>query len=172
MNHITIRVKPGSRTKGFLKLDNKVFPCALGRGGISSQKREGDGATPLLNCRPLWGFYRPDKGPKPESRLPFIALSPRMGWCDEIGHARYNQLVDLPFSESHEIMWRNDCLYDIGVVLDYNITARTQGAGSAIFFHIARDGFTPTEGCVAVTHKAMRQLLRHITPDTHFRVMT
>jgi L,D-peptidoglycan transpeptidase YkuD (ErfK/YbiS/YcfS/YnhG family) len=171
MNLITIHPKPGNPLQGLIKIGPKTFPCALGRSGSSWKKREGDGITPLLNCRPLWGFYHPDKGPKPRSRLPFIALHPSMGWCDETGHASYNRPVKLPFTPSHEKMWREDELFDIGIVLDFNISCRKQGMGSAIFFHIARPGFTPTEGCIAVQPKVMQQILPLIGKNTIFQLV-
>lgn len=170
MNLVTIHTKPGNPFQGLIKFGQRTFPCALGRSGITSQKREGDGATPLLNCKALYGFYRPDKGPKPISSLPFIALHPFMGWCDENGHAVYNRPVKLPFKPSHEKMWRDDELYDIGLVLDFNISSRKQNMGSAIFFHIARPDFTPTEGCVAVRPNVMRQILPFIRKETVFRL--
>lgn len=170
MNKIIIRPKPYDQTKGQLIIGQQTFPCALGRSGITSQKREGDGATPRFSCKPLYGFYRPDKGPKPVSKLPFIPLHPSMGWCDMAGHANYNRAVKLPFAPSHETMWRADELYDIGAVLDINITERKQGMGSAIFFHIARPMLTPTEGCVAVRPKVMLQILPQISRHTIFEL--
>ena len=55
-------------------------------------------------------------------------------------------------------MWRDDDLYDLAFVLDYDFTRRRKGAGSAIFFHIARPGLTPTAGCVAIRAADMRRL--------------
>ncbi|MCV6574294.1 MAG: hypothetical protein OIF58_01025 [Cohaesibacter sp.] len=170
MNLVTIHPKPGNPFQGLVKIGLQTHPCALGRTGLRSQKREGDGATPFLRCTALFGFYRPDRGPKPVSKLPFLALHPTMGWCDEKGHACYNRPIKRPFKPSHEQMWRKDALYDIGLVLDYNISTRQQGMGSAIFFHIARPNFTPTEGCIAVQPKVMRQLVRQISAQTIFQI--
>jgi L,D-peptidoglycan transpeptidase YkuD (ErfK/YbiS/YcfS/YnhG family) len=55
-------------------------------------------------------------------------------------------------------MWREDHLYDLTFVLDQNFTKRAKGRGSAIFFHLARPGLTPTAGCVAISAANMRKL--------------
>ena len=93
------------------------------------------------------------------------------GWCDAPAHACYNRPVRLPFAASHERMMREDRLYDAGLVLDWNITSRRRHKGSAIFFHIAREGFRPTEGCIAVAPAVMRRLLKVLRPGAEFRVI-
>ena len=77
----------------------------------------------------------------------------------------------MPFAASHERIMRDDRLYDAALVLDWNITSRRRHRGSAIFFHIAREGFLPTEGCIAVTPSVMRRLLKVVRPGTVFRVI-
>lgn len=164
-----IRTKPGNPCKGTLSagpaLDHIPYPCALGHGGMTSGKREGDGATPRGSFRLLEVFYRADRIAKPDTTLPVRAIRPSDGWCDEVGHARYNRPVSQPFQGSHEELWREDHLYDIIVVLDCNISERRQGRGSAIFFHLAHADYRPTEGCVAVKLQHMRQILKACSPD-------
>ena len=169
-NHIIIRPKAGQRSKGFLIWDHLAIPCALGRGSIKSKKQEGDGATPIISCRPLYGFYRPDREAKPLSALPFLATRPDMGWCDAPTNANYNRLIKKPFSHSHEDMWRSDSLYDLVIVLDINISCRKRGAGSAIFMHVARDGFKPTEGCIALQKATFRRLIPFLDQHTLFHI--
>lgn len=152
------------RTKGVLKCGPITVPCALGRSGVTGRKREGDGATPSGSFEVLHVYYRADRGPHPKTLLPVSPLSADMGWCDDPGHPRYNRLVDLPFSSSHEKMWRDDRLYDIVVVLDCNMSPPVKGKGSAIFFHIAREDYRPTEGCVAVAPQHMRLILSKLAP--------
>ena len=82
----------------------------------------------------------------------------------------YNRPVTIPYAASHETMRRQDRLYDFCIVLDWNIRPRRRGRGSAIFFHLARPGFTPTQGCVAVTLATMRRLLPHLSTDTVLHV--
>jgi len=152
------------RTKGLLRCGPITVPCALGRAGIVTRKREGDGATPTGSFELLHVFYRADRGRPPQTLLPVEALTPDMGWCDDPGHGLYNRPVDLPFGAGHEKMWRDDRLYDIVVVLDCNMYPSVKGRGSAIFFHIARENYRPTEGCIAVAPQHMRLILSHAAP--------
>jgi len=165
LRHIVVRPKPGDQCKGLLQIGAIVFPCALGRGGITSNKREGDGATPLARMRVLSGYVR--KGSFAlQSSLPLKTLSPILGWCEVPDDRNYNRPVKMPYAASHERMLRDDDLYDACIVLDWNIRPRRRGRGSAIFFHLARPGFTPTAGCVAVTHAVMRRLLPMLSAKT------
>jgi len=139
--------------------------CAIGRGGITTAKREGDGASPAGRHRLLGGYYRADGGrPHPASALPLRRLPSTLGWCDAPGHPAYNRPVRLPFKASHEQMWRADRLYDVVLVIDWNIAPRRRGAGSAIFLHQAHPDYAPTAGCVALSPRDMRLLLRRLAP--------
>lgn len=139
--------------------------CAVGRGGISADKREGDGATPI-GCWPLRRLlYRPDREERPETGLPLAPLQPDAGWCDDPDSAQYNEPVTLPHPARHERLWREDALYDLLVVLGYNDSPPIPGAGSAIFLHVARDDYAPTEGCVALAKPDLRALLESLGPN-------
>jgi L,D-peptidoglycan transpeptidase YkuD (ErfK/YbiS/YcfS/YnhG family) len=116
--------------------------------------------------RILGGFYRPDRGPRPRSLLPLKPIRPRDGWCDAPGDRRYNRPVPLPYPASHEEMWRPDHLYDVVLDLAWNRGPIVAGRGSAIFLHLAKAGFEPTAGCVAVPEARMRRLLGVIGPRT------
>jgi L,D-peptidoglycan transpeptidase YkuD (ErfK/YbiS/YcfS/YnhG family) len=72
--------------------------------------------------------------------------------------------VRLPFAASHETLLRDDGLYDCVIVLGWNIAPRARFRGSAIFMHLARDGFAPTEGCIALSRRDMARLLRVLRP--------
>jgi L,D-peptidoglycan transpeptidase YkuD (ErfK/YbiS/YcfS/YnhG family) len=89
-----------------------------------------------------------------------------MGWCDDPASPAYNRLVKLPFSGSHEEMWRADGLYDLVIVLGYNLSPRRKHRGSAIFLHCARDGFPPTAGCIALRLGDLRRLLPRLSKKT------
>ncbi|MCO5064390.1 MAG: L,D-transpeptidase family protein [Rhizobiaceae bacterium] len=158
MRRIIVRARPGAPSQGILNVGGTAFPCALGRGGIRSLKREGDGATPLADMRLLRGYVR-DGRFQYRSMLPLERISPTLGWCEVPGDRNYNRPVKMPYAASHERMMRDDHLYDACIVLDWNVRPRVRGRGSAIFFHLARPGFSPTEGCVAVSKQVMRRLL-------------
>ncbi|WP_422041185.1 L,D-transpeptidase family protein [Roseibium sp.] len=164
----TLEVRPlaRDRTRGIIRLGPITVPCALGRSGVIARKKEGDGATPLGCFELLHVFYRPDRGRPPKTVLPVEPITSDAGWCDDPGHRLYNRPVTLPFAASHEKMWRDDRLYDVVVVLDCNMYPAVRGRGSAIFFHIARESYTPTEGCVAVSPAHMRLLLERAAPGS------
>nr|WP_319391359.1 L,D-transpeptidase family protein [uncultured Cohaesibacter sp.] len=170
LGEITLRKKPRQTTMGLLTLGTRTVPCALGRSGLGPIKLEGNGITPLMQTRILYGFYRPDKEKRPVSVLPFFPLEREMGWCDAPGHPSYNRLVQLPFSESHERMWRDDDLYDLVLVLDININPRANRRGSALFMHVARPDYSPTEGCIALAKPDLRHLLAVISPETRLTI--
>ncbi|MCG7504295.1 L,D-transpeptidase family protein [Mesorhizobium retamae] len=169
---LVVRARPGDGTKGLLQAGNLVFPCALGRGGISSNKREGDGATPLAAMRILSGYFRNDQfaGAR-RTRLVMMPIGPDLGWCEVPDDRNYNRPVRIPYGASHERMKRDDRLYDACLVLDWNIAPRRRGRGSAIFFHLSRPGFTPTQGCVAVTAQTMARLLPLLSNRTVMKVV-
>lgn len=170
LREIVIRARPGVPTQGLMRAGPAVFPCALGRGGISAAKREGDGATPLGRMRLLHGYFRADRVRPGGTRLPMSVIRADLGWCEVPDDRNYNRAVTIPYAASHETMRRQDGLYDFCIVLDWNIRPRRRGCGSAIFFHLARPGFTPTEGCVAVTRATMRLLLPHLSARTFLDV--
>ncbi|WP_155859919.1 L,D-transpeptidase family protein [Kordiimonas gwangyangensis] len=147
-------------------------PCALGRTGMipADAKREGDGASPMGTYPFRQVYYRPDKVPRPMSGVPVGMLKPDYGWCDDASSAHYNRLVRLPFGPSHEKMWRDDDVYDVVVVIGHNDSPVIKGLGSAIFMHVAREGYTPTEGCVALTLKDLTRFLRQVGPDDSLKI--
>ena len=144
----------------------RVMRCALGRSGIGSVKREGDGKTPIGCFRLLQVFLRRDKPQGRPVGLPVTKITPQQGWCDAAGDRNYNCLVQLPYPASCENMMRNDHLYDYCLVMDHNITRRMGVGGSAIFFHLAHHDYRPTEGCIAISRADMEWLLPRIGPET------
>jgi L,D-peptidoglycan transpeptidase YkuD (ErfK/YbiS/YcfS/YnhG family) len=166
--HITVISLPGGRA--FLRAGALVLRCAIGRGGISWRKREGDGATPAGRLRLLGLRIRSDRVLPPLTRLPLHTIRPGDGWCDAPTHGRYNRPVRLPAAASHERMWREDHLYDVVGVLDWNVRPRSSNRGSAIFLHLARPGYAPTEGCIALAAGDLRRLLAAV-PHPEFLVM-
>lgn len=149
-----------------MAVGGKVLICALGKGGIKALKREGDGATPLARMRLLSCYVRAEHLVSKVTLLPIGRISPTLGWCEVPGDRNYNRPVALPYGAAHETMKRADRLYDIVVVMDWNIRPRRRNGGSAIFFHVARDGMTPTEGCVALPSDVMRRLLPRLSSRT------
>lgn len=168
---IVVRPTPGAAHLGFLRAGATTLPCALGRSGVTPTKREGDGATPAGRLRLVQLLYRADRGPRPLTMLPTDVIRPDSGWCDDPADPAYNRPVRLPYRGSHEELWRKDGLYDLVVVLDWNLERPQPGRGSAIFFHLASQDLTPTAGCIAVRKDAMRRLLPRLGPETVIDVL-
>lgn len=148
-----------------------VFPCTLGRGGVSAFKHEGDGATPLGTHYLLYGYFRQGRLGTRSTRLEMSVIDEATGWCDAPADRNYNRPVRLPYGASHEIMLRGDELYDICIVLDWNMRRRRRGRGSAIFLHVAKPGLPPTEGCVAVRPQILKRLLPYLSRRTRLIVL-
>ena len=146
---------------GRLEFAGRVVPAALGKGGVkpAADKREGDGASPAGVWPIRHVLFRPDRGAKPTTALPVQALEPDDLWCDDPVDPGYNRPAKAPYPASCENMWREDHLYDIVVVLAHNDDPPIPGLGSAIFMHLAKPGYLPTEGCVALAREDMEALL-------------
>jgi L,D-peptidoglycan transpeptidase YkuD (ErfK/YbiS/YcfS/YnhG family) len=157
-------------TSGRLRIGSLDFPCALGRGGIKARKREGDGGTPLGNWRLGAVWYRADRVSRPRTALQVRPIRRDDGWCDAASDRNYNRWVRLPYAASAEALWRQDAVYDIIVVLEHNQTPRVRGHGSAVFLHLARPGFSPTEGCIAVSRPHMLRLLASLAHGVRLRI--
>jgi L,D-peptidoglycan transpeptidase YkuD (ErfK/YbiS/YcfS/YnhG family) len=144
---------------GLLRFRGETLRCAIGKGGITGAKQEGDGATPigLLPLRRV--LWRADRGPRPTTGLSCEPIAPEDGWCDDPTHRDYNQAIRLPHPARHETLWREDAVYDVIAVLGWNDAPVQRGRGSAIFLHVARPDFAPTEGCVALPERELRRVL-------------
>ena len=144
--------------------------CALGHGGRTADKHEGDGATPVGWFTLRRVLYRADRVPRPLTGLPARALTPRDGWCDDAASRDYNRPVRLPVAAGHERLWRHDHLYDLIVVLGHNDAPVRPRRGSAIFLHIAAPDFAPTEGCVAIEAHLLARILRRCGPNSRIHI--
>lgn len=160
MRQLTLRGLSRAATQGKLCLGPLTLPCAIGRAGRRPKRREGDGITPLGRWPLREVLYRADRLRRPLTGLPIKAIRPSDGWCDDPADRNYNRKVALPFPRSHEGLWRKDHLYDVVVVLGYNDRPRSLGRGSAIFMHLARPGYRPTAGCIALSRADMLKVLR------------
>jgi L,D-peptidoglycan transpeptidase YkuD (ErfK/YbiS/YcfS/YnhG family) len=143
-----------------------VLPVALGWTGIRANKHEGDGATPRgrFRLRRLW--WRADRSLRPRTLLPLRPIRPDDAWSEDPGDRRYNRPVQRKAGEPGDRLWRDDRLYDLIIELDHNCRPRVTGRGSAVFVHVARPGFAPTAGCVALQANALKRLLPRLGPHT------
>jgi len=149
---------------GWLDLPGRRARCALGPAGVRADKREGDGASPAVTFALRQVLYRPDRGGRPLTGLPARALAAHDGWCDDPADPAYNRPVSLPYAASAEALWRDDGVYDLIVVLGHNDAPVVPGAGSAVFMHLAKEGYPPTQGCVALSRPDLEALLALAQP--------
>ncbi len=146
-------------SNGTVEWNGNIVPCAIGAAGMTSDKREGDQATPM-GCFPLRRvYYRPDRLSQPRTLLPVDPLDPLDAWSDDPDDPAYNSMVRQPYPTSFELMWRDDHVYDIIVTIGYNDDPALPGKGSAIFLHLAGPDFSPTQGCVAVSARNLLRML-------------
>jgi L,D-peptidoglycan transpeptidase YkuD (ErfK/YbiS/YcfS/YnhG family) len=157
---------------GHLHAEGQKLQCRLGRAGLSRDKREGDGATPVGTWPLRVVLYRPDRVSRPDTTLPVRAIDADDGWCDDPTHADYNRPVRLPHPASCEKMWRDDHLYDVVVVLGHNDSPPLPGLGSAIFLHVADPDGKATQGCVALALGDLLELLKLCRPGDRLVVVT
>ncbi len=146
----------------------RLIPCTLGKGGIRSDKREGDGATPVGVHRIVGMLYRPDRIPAPQPWAEPIL--PGDLWSDDVTDPAYNQLVRAPHAPSHECLRRADPLYDLVLLTDWNWPIAQPGQGSAIFLHQWRRPGYPTAGCVAFSRQNLRWIAERLTPGARLIV--
>lgn len=151
---------------GILTWNEKQYRCSIGTGGVSSNKIEGDGATPIGCFQLREVLYRADRVSRPITVLSVSPIKEQDGWCDDTTVPFYNAKIVLPNSAHHEILWREDEIYNIIVPLGYNDAPAVPGKGSAIFMHLARPGYTPTEGCIALSLADLLEILKEISSET------
>jgi len=151
---------------GFLDIGGRRVRCALGRSGVraAADKREGDGFTPAGVWPIRRVFWRMDRGPAPRTAFETGKIDPHDGWCDAADDPNYNRPVFLPYPASAERLWLESEVYDIVVVLGHNDDPVVSGMGSAIFLHISKPDYAPTEGCVAIPRAELERLLELAKP--------
>ncbi len=156
-----------------IKLKNKklIFnyykvKCAVGKRGISKNKIEGDKKTPSGIFKFTKVYYRSDRIKKIQTSLRKVKIKRNMGWCDDPRSNKYNKPIRFPFNFSAEKLFKSKSIYDILIVLNYNTRPVIKNKGSAIFLHLAQKNYKSTEGCIAVSKKDMRTLLKFIKKNT------
>ncbi len=154
---------------GTLIHNKKLFKCAIGKAGIAKKKKEGDRKTPAGIFSLGKVFYRSDRIKNLKTKLKKIKITKNMAWCDDPNDKNYNKLIFLK-KPNKEMLYRKDRLYDIIVIINYNIRPVKKGKGSAIFMHIAKQKYSGTMGCVALNKKDLLQLLKTISTNTKIKI--
>lgn len=173
LNRLIVRPSrvDGSPAAARLHIGPLVLRAAIGKNGLSNQKREGDGKTPIGTFKLKGGYFRSDRMLRICCTPGLSMLRSKLGWCDHPGSGPYNRPIAVGHRLSHERLWREDHVYDVVFPTSHNEIPRVQGAGSAIFFHLARPDYAGTEGCIAISAADMRRLLPRLGKHVQLVVM-
>ena len=152
--------------KNTLTIDQYKVKCSIGKRGIKYKKKEGDKVTPRGKFKIIRIFYRKDRVSYLNTNTSKTIITKKMGWCDDPNSKHYNKLIKFPFKFSAEKLFRKDNIYDIILVLNYNTNPTIAGKGSAIFIHIADKKYSKTQGCVAISKKDIRKVIKKISKKT------
>jgi L,D-peptidoglycan transpeptidase YkuD (ErfK/YbiS/YcfS/YnhG family) len=142
----------------------------LGKGGVKKKIIEGDNITPKGIFKIIKIYYRPDKIRKIKTLIKKIKIKKNMGWCDDPNSDFYNKQIKLPTKLSHEKLYRNDNLYDLIAVLNYNTNPIIKNKGSAIFMHIGKDSYKKTKGCIALKREHLIMIISKIKKNTKIKI--
>ena len=154
----------------FLYFQKYKLRCSIGKRGISINKKEGDKKTPKGKFKLKYILYRKDRIPNLKTELKKIEIKKKMAWCDDPISKHYNKIVNYPFRYSIEKLWRKDNIYDVIIIIDYNLNPVIKNKGSAIFLHIAKQGYKPTNGCIAVSKKNIKLIAFEINKKTKLKI--
>ena len=157
--------------KIYLTYNQYKVKCAVGKRGIGLKKKEGDLITPIGQYKIKHVLYRKDRIKKIQSKLRKIKIKRNMGWCDDPRSEKYNQLINLPFNYSHEKLFQKENIYDIVLVLNFNMKPIKKNKGSAIFIHIAKKNYKKTQGCVAIKKRELLKILKEVKINTKVKIV-
>jgi len=156
----------------YLLFNDYRIKCALGKRGIGNKKKEGDLITPKGHYKIKYILYRKDRIKKIQTRLKKIIIKKNMGWCDDPRSDKYNKLIKLPFNYSYEKLYKKDNVYDIVLVLNYNMDPVIKNKGSAIFIHITKKNYKKTEGCVAIKKVQLLKIIKKLKNRTKIKILS
>ena len=155
--------------KNYLTYNKLKVKCAIGKKGIGYKRKEGDLITPIGQFKIKYILYRKDRV-KVLTKLKKKVIKKNMGWCDDPKSIYYNKLVKLPFVHNYEQLYKRENIYDIILVLNYNMNPVKKNKGSAIFIHVSKINYKKTEGCVAIKKLNLIKLLREINQNTKVKI--
>ncbi len=158
------------KNKNLIYKDYRI-KCAVGKRGIGIKKKEGDLITPKGDYKIKFILYRKDRVKNLKTNIKKIVINKKYGWCDDPKSKKYNKLIKYPFGFSSEKMYRKDNIYNIIVVLNYNMNPIRKNKGSAIFIHVATKSFKHTKGCVAISKDKLIKLIQDFKKNTKIRII-
>ena len=156
---------------GYLKFKNLKFKCALGKAGVGKKKIEGDNITPKGTFKIIKIYYRSDRIKKIKSKFKLIKIKKNIAWCDDPQSRNYNQLIKLPSKYSYENLFKKNNIYDLILVLNFNINPIIKNRGSAVFIHVAKRNYKPTAGCIALKKDHLIKLVNNLKKNAVVKIM-
>ena len=156
--------------KNYLIYNKYKVKCAVGKRGIGYKKREEDLITPIGQYKIKFILYRKDRIKRIRTKLKKIIIKKNMGWCDDVKSQKYNKLIYLPSLYNHEKLYKKENIYDIILVLNYNMNPIKKNKGSAIFIHVAKKNYKRTRGCIAIKRIHLLKIIREIKINTKVKI--
>jgi L,D-peptidoglycan transpeptidase YkuD (ErfK/YbiS/YcfS/YnhG family) len=156
--------------KGELWYKKNCYKCAYGKNGFIKSKKEGDGCTPIGVFEINKLFLRTDRIKKIHTKMMQIPILKNMAWEDDSSKRNYNKIIKLNTLSHKERLYRKDHLYDLILIIEYNTKKIIKRRGSAIFIHIAKLKYKPTQGCIALKKKDFLELLGIIKSKEKIRI--
>jgi L,D-peptidoglycan transpeptidase YkuD (ErfK/YbiS/YcfS/YnhG family) len=156
--------------KNYLSYNNYKVKCAVGKRGIGNKRKEGDLITPKGSFKIKYILYRKDRIKRIHSKIKKIIIKKNMGWCDDSLSKYYNKLIKTPFGYNYEKLYKKDNIYDIILVLNYNMNPVVKYKGSAIFIHVAKENYKKTEGCVAIKKVHLLKIIKELKNNTKIKI--
>jgi L,D-peptidoglycan transpeptidase YkuD (ErfK/YbiS/YcfS/YnhG family) len=150
-----------------LQYNDKTYKCSIGLNGLCYNKIEGDQKTPIGTYKIGNLFVRTDRVKKLDTKIKYTKITSNMAWSDDSNEPSYNTLIRVNYAHK-EALYRRDNLYDLLLVIEYNVNPIIPNKGSAIFIHIARKNYEPTRGCIALKLSNFLELLKVL--DTNEKI--
>tara|TARA_B100000886_G_scaffold113758_1_gene76528 strand:+ start:173 stop:676 length:504 start_codon:yes stop_codon:yes gene_type:complete len=156
--------------KKYVIFKNYKAKCAIGKRGIGYKKKEGDLITPKGRYTIKYILYRKDRVKKIQSKIKRIVIKRNMGWCDDPRSKQYNKLIKLPSKYRYEKLYKKENIYDIVLVLNFNMNPISRNKGSAIFIHVAKKNYKKTKGCIALKKMHLLKIIEEFKNNTQIKI--
>ena len=153
-----------------LTYKNYKVKCSTGKRGIGAKRKEGDLITPKGKFKIKFILYRKDRVKNIQTKIRKIVIRKNIGWCDDSNSKDYNKIIKLPTTYSFERLYKKENIYDIILVLDYNMRPVIKNKGSAIFIHVAKKNYKKTAGCIALKKNHLLKIIEELKNNTKVKI--
>lgn len=138
----------------------------IGKNGLTNDKIEGDGKTPIGEFK-LGAILTTHPEGINKNGLKYTKITENMYWVDDSKSKYYNQLVDI--KEVKKDWDSAEHIIDYPIQYEYLVEIKTNPnnipqKGSAIFLHCTNN--SPTAGCISINSQIMKKIIENISKDT------